>query len=618
MQSTTLKKSTETLYEIKAPLATFDTIDLDDFDNGHSNSTFSLKVQSAEKCAIELFETLQKENSDVNKNAKTEEGDELTDSYPGTEHGVGSVIATPTEISCKHDFTTGETEQTDQLEKFSFRDVTNTDLATERDLTLDSRNDSENDDESYDMTDSGNLTPVEANTVSKDANSSENNASAEEIQTKLKAKGRKYKEKSSNVKYQQIDSLSDLSDLEKESPLPNHKPKSDPKDIDIFNDSSDSDSEYVCKGYISTGRGVIQSGTETTDNYKLFNIIGDFVDSDSTPYSSPKPRRPTLPPPLSKEESAIQSKRKAYEKRLQRLQVTTNPIERPRSTTPINIYGLDEYVHISSPEKSPGHSASLQKLKITLPIEEGSKGKSPKRSGKILNQASTDSGEFHSFSFNEDLLFTHTKSAILLEDDLYKGYSPKRVLVPPTLSPKISPRHVPCKIKQVESSMRYICNPWESDSKEQKETQVTSDDAGGAVTDSENWAIFDDFIPQHSQETCDNSQIDTNDSTFTSSGGNKLENTNLFERSYKTTGPSLPREEILTVHIEDKAESGQCEIMIDQTEVDRPVSFHDDIKLATYSQTETVTSPGTVCHDNQVETENSERGNKDEDIGTAV
>lgn len=127
------------------------------------------------------------------------------------------------------------------------------------------------------------------------------------------------------------------------------------------------------------------------------------------------------------------SKRKAFEKRLQRLQVTTSPITRPRSTTPINVVTLDEYV-ISSPDQSPA-SPAQDKLKITLPADEFSaKPRSPRRLHK------TEVVDDSCFLFSEDILFSHTRSAVVVDGAGQVPVSPRRVLIPPTLSPSSSPK----------------------------------------------------------------------------------------------------------------------------------------------------------------------------------
>lgn len=120
---------------------------------------------------------------------------------------------------------------------------------------------------------------------------------------------------------------------------------------------------------------------------------------------------------------ASSSKRKAYERRLQRLQVKTTPINRPRSTTPLSVVTLDEYTNLSSPEISP----NLEKLKIVLPADQfGRPIKSPR-------------SKENAFDFNEDRLFRHTKEAIVLQSDGSIGQSPRRIFIPPTLSPSQSP-----------------------------------------------------------------------------------------------------------------------------------------------------------------------------------
>ncbi|KAK3790975.1 hypothetical protein RRG08_018545 [Elysia crispata] len=131
------------------------------------------------------------------------------------------------------------------------------------------------------------------------------------------------------------------------------------------------------------------------------------------------------------------SKRKAYERRIERLKVTTSPIARPRSTTPINVVSLDEYATISSPDASPASPSVLQdKLKITLPADEfAAKPKTPKHySGK---RRSSEDTVFH---FNEENLFSRSKSTLLVEGDGQLPLSPRRVLLPPALTPTSSPR----------------------------------------------------------------------------------------------------------------------------------------------------------------------------------
>ncbi|GFS11604.1 hypothetical protein ElyMa_003090600 [Elysia marginata] len=147
---------------------------------------------------------------------------------------------------------------------------------------------------------------------------------------------------------------------------------------------------------------------------------------------------PEIPEVTDPSQILSPSKRKAYERRIERLKVTTSPIARPRSTTPINVVTLDEYAAISSsPDASPASPSVLQdKLKITLPADEfAAKPKTPKHhSGKRRTSEDTV------FQFSEETLFSRTKSALLVEDDGHFPLSPRRVLLPPTLTPTSSPR----------------------------------------------------------------------------------------------------------------------------------------------------------------------------------
>ncbi|XP_076442768.1 uncharacterized protein LOC143281442 [Babylonia areolata] len=171
----------------------------------------------------------------------------------------------------------------------------------------------------------------------------------------------------------------------------------------------------------------------------------DDEDDDDTDYTPQTQRRLILrdksndyslnlyPEGLDPGQIASPSKRKAYEKRLQRLQVKTSPIVRPRSTTPINVVTLEEY--ISSSPDTPA-SPFQEKLKISLPNSEfPSKVKSP-RSARKQSESQTES----CFVFNEEILFSHTRSALVVDEVGHVPPSPRRVLIPPTLSPSTSPK----------------------------------------------------------------------------------------------------------------------------------------------------------------------------------
>ncbi|KAJ8309247.1 hypothetical protein KUTeg_014121 [Tegillarca granosa] len=210
-------------------------------------------------------------------------------------------------------------------------------------------------------------------------------------------------------------------------------------------DSSDSDAGYVKSGYIS-----VKDGKVTKHEFSV-----SFLPVESSPNSSKLrkeqhtnswdhidhcPSKSPLPVLLQELETEKNvSKRKALEKRIQRLQVTINPVDRPRSTTPINVVTLEEYVDISSPERSPTDVS--EKLKIKLPGSEfHHKLRSPRKS-----RGSQVHKESEIFNFEEEHLFTRTKSALLMQNDGTPGNSPKRILIPPNLSPSLTPTGSPVR-----------------------------------------------------------------------------------------------------------------------------------------------------------------------------
>lgn len=547
--SNSTKKSTETIYEIKAPLATFDTIDLDDWEEESSNKDNSNNNPSS---------------SYENPEKGVEETSEY-DIYENEKHPKD-------EICFKENIKNVTLEQRDfKLVGTSEDENLNTSLVKELDTPTPT--------DEYTQFDNASLSTLNSETENSasrstgtqgdlmDPNSSENNASAEEIQTQLKQKGRKHKDKASNVKYEKIDSISDISDQEKHSPFSGLRAQSNV--FEIESDSSDSDSGYIRTGFVSASRGIGSQHLKAG-----FTNSFDSLDStDSTPYSSPKVTRPVIPPPLSKADAAQRSKRKAYEKRIQRLKVTTKPIERPRSTTPINIHGLEEYVNFSSPEKSPAKS-NIEKLKIKLPLEEAGRSRSPRHTTK-----SGESVDAQVFCFHEDLLFTHTKSAILLEEDGVKSQSPKRILVPPTLSPKLSPVRSPrsprSPLAQNNRSLpRYIYSPKSPKASQRKENSTI--DPAVVVSDVDeqiNWARFDE-VPNEISNT-ENKQLNNRLSNNAQIENNKVKNegktiesdinndidknkSKCFDNSAKDD--ELNIEEILTVKIDETSDITRCDI----------------------------------------------------------
>ncbi|XP_061172565.1 uncharacterized protein LOC133181931 [Saccostrea echinata] len=212
---------------------------------------------------------------------------------------------------------------------------------------------------------------------------------------------------------------------------------------DSDSESSDSDSGYLRSGYVkveSRQSGDSDSGLHFETSY--FKHISDSIhlNNDSscepTPTSSPILPRVSISTLLGElQNEKIQSKRKALEKKIQRLQVTNTPVERPRSTTPINVHTFEEYVkEFDSPEKKSCIESGV-KLQIKLPGEEFShKHKSPRK----LKSSQKDN--LTVFNFNEDQLFSRTKSAVVVQDDgVSPTPSPRRVLLPPNLTPTASP-----------------------------------------------------------------------------------------------------------------------------------------------------------------------------------
>lgn len=476
--------SMENLFDVKAPLASFDTVDLGDEDRG--DHTLELMPVTPEESIAESVESQSSNNSD-SQHVDCELNIEIPTAL---EKPV--LRAIPAEIqSCadETDSTKGE----------------NTGTGTTESTT-----------------------------------SSENNAAGGDILQRLKLKSKKHKETESKVKYQHIENTSDLSDQEK-SPLPDLKLASTYKICDSDTDSSDSDRGYIRSGYIAALKGTKKGSKKK--NKRAVKVIQNYnlSGSESTPNASPKIFRPILPPPLSEEERAQQSKRKAYEKRLQRLQVTTTPIERPRSTTPIDIFGLEEYANISSPEKTPVNG-NFEKLKITLPPDEfHQKGQSPRKSSKL-----TESQDPHVFTFNEDLLFTHTKSALVIQDEKVKGQSPKKILIPPTLSPALSPRSQRCStaLNLSPRSPRYFYNP--------SQNRIISPSHVG-----ENWAKFEDEIPIHAGNAKPESKERYQDSD--TSPGLK-ESIARDIHSLDAEDKVLNEEEILTINVKVVADKKVCDI----------------------------------------------------------
>ncbi|XP_067680208.1 serine/threonine-protein kinase pakG-like [Haliotis asinina] len=309
-------------------------------------------------------------------------------------------------------------------------------------------------------------------------------------------------------------------------PVTKIEPPSAPKLSRTSSSSSDSDSDVHSVRPVKTRRP-LQVRTNVTNS----------------PRSSPVTLSPEIIDPTT---ITSPSKRKAYEKRLQRLQVKTSPIARPRSTTPINVVTLEEYVVLSSPEKSPNSPSVAEKLKITLPPDEFCvKPRSPRKSPRVKSNSEDES----CFEFNEELLFSHTRSALLITEDGKVPDSPRRVLIPPTISPSSSPKLAPAtKLKKEldgvpgTPTLVYIQSP-----------------------DNENWATFPDAIDSNTAESdnCQTNPLQTGNSKDKPSESDSSKPASYANRS--SVDPcdiNNEEEEFLTINIEESGASGKCGIDI--------------------------------------------------------
>ncbi|CAG5131321.1 unnamed protein product [Candidula unifasciata] len=214
------------------------------------------------------------------------------------------------------------------------------------------------------------------------------------------------------------------------------------------------------------------------------------------------------------------SKRKAYERRIERLKVTTSPIARPRSTTPINVVTLDEYAVISSPDTTPATAFIVQdKLKITLPTDEFTcKPKTPK-----LPSARKHNIDDTCFEFTEEFLFSRTKAALVVADDGQLPVSPRRVLIPPNLTPSTSPK-LSASPKLTPDSFYEDLAPDAPYLKEIQEIEATRRFFGTTVDESEedNWADFRDIYQTDETEDNDTSTSTVCDTNEAEAGGSAL------------------------------------------------------------------------------------------------
>ena len=223
-----------------------------------------------------------------------------------------------------------------------------------------------------------------------------------------------------------------------------------------------------------------------------------------------------LPDNIDPSQILSPSRRKAYQRRLERLKVTTSPIARPRSTAPISVVTLEEYAVLSSPEISPATPPTLQnKLKITLPSEDfAGKYKSPKHHSSSPRKDSNKS----CFDFTEGILFSRTKSQLVVDEASgHAPLSPRRVLIPPsntrhTSSPNLS--HDNCG---TDTLLEKESEKWKLHSNPKlKQIQADQKIFGETVdiNNDDDWASFPDTLQLDGDTTIDENVLTEENNCF--------------------------------------------------------------------------------------------------------
>ncbi|XP_023232385.1 uncharacterized protein LOC111632235 [Centruroides sculpturatus] len=154
-----------------------------------------------------------------------------------------------------------------------------------------------------------------------------------------------------NISHAEIES-----DTNKKESIPHH-------DSEGEHDHESSESELTFE--VDKSKTTLET-RDSEEDYEAQNLLNqDSMDTDEFPVAEFR----FLPP----EASQIQIKTPT---RKQRLEVTTIPIERPRSTTPINIAPLEAFIQSATPSPDPG----IEKIRLSLPGEQFIlRPKSPKK-----------------------------------------------------------------------------------------------------------------------------------------------------------------------------------------------------------------------------------------------
>ncbi|XP_013388524.1 uncharacterized protein LOC106157435 [Lingula anatina] len=188
--------------------------------------------------------------------------------------------------------------------------------------------------------------------------------------------------------------------------------------------------ESTCSGndgvkiHVSDEEGDVQEGAKEKVQTRLSKEDQKLISDECPDVDDTSSESHAVADTYREESVTVKTKEPQAKLYTSQLKVNTKPIERPRSRTPINLVTLDEYVCSESPEKSPG----LSKLNITLPGEEFETKEKISRKPKVATEKTW-------FNFNEANLFSHSKSAVIVNQLIKNGRdSQKKMLVPKTLN----------------------------------------------------------------------------------------------------------------------------------------------------------------------------------------
>lgn len=117
------------------------------------------------------------------------------------------------------------------------------------------------------------------------------------------------------------------------------------------------------------------------DDYEVRNLLEDATDFEEHSSCEPLLNPPCLSASREEGDASNEVNQSGHKLRKQRIELMTIPVDRPRSTTPVAIAPLEEYLRRAS--LSPGPSAILEnRIRLSLPGEqfEGVRMKGPRKS----------------------------------------------------------------------------------------------------------------------------------------------------------------------------------------------------------------------------------------------